>query len=402
MRFERTFIPLGGGWSSPFAKWQGPFSTMSSYDLAILVTRKALTDRGVGPGDLTHITFGWTIPQFGAFNATPGIAAEIGADAVTGPLVMQSCATGIYVTANAAMALEAGEDGLHLALVADRLSNGPLVVYPQPDAQGGVVKSWDWVLDNFRVGDPWLKGQPGHRMIETAEIVSAAEGVTREEIDEVTLLRYEQYKNALADDRAFQRRYMVSVEVPVRKGEPKLVETDVGVFPTTAEGLARLEPELEGGTHTHGAQTHPADGTAGMLLTTEDRARALGTGEGVVQVLAAGFERAAPGHMPAAPFPAAQRALAHAGLTFADIDAVTTHNPFTINDIYFSRKSGIPVEKMNVFGSSLVFGHPHAATGSRLVTELIETLRLRGGGTGLYAGCSAGDTGASLIVRVGD
>jgi acetyl-CoA acetyltransferase family protein len=402
MKFERTFIPLGGGWSSPFARWQGPFSTISSYDLAIDVTRDALDRRGIPVEDLTHITFGWTIPQMGAFNAAPGVAARLGADAITGPLVMQSCATGIYVIANAAMNIEAGEEGLHLALCTDRLSNGPLVVYPQPQAQGGVVETWDWVLDNFRKGDPWMDGIPGHRMIETAEIVAKDAGVTREEVDEATLLRYEQYQNALKDDRAFQRRYMVPVEVPVKKGDPVVVETDTGVFPTTKEALARLEPELDGGTHSYGAQTHPADGTAGTLLTSEDRARSLGDGEGVVQVLAAGFARDRPGRMPAAPFPAAERALADAGLTFDDVDAVTTHNPFTINDIWFSQKSGIPLEKMNVYGSSLVFGHPHAATGNRLVTELIETLRLRGGGIGVYAGCSAGDTGASLVVRVED
>jgi acetyl-CoA C-acetyltransferase len=402
MRFERSFIPLGGGWASPFARWQGPFSTVSSYDLAVDVTRKALDQRGIPVEDLTHITFGWTIPQMGAFNAAPGVAAKLGADAITGPLVMQSCATGIYVIANAAMAIEAGEEGLHLALCTDRLSNGPLVVYPQPQGQGGVVETWDWVLDNFRKGDPWMDGIPGHRMIETAEIVAKDAGVTRAEVDEATLLRYEQYQNALKDDRAFQRRYMIPVEVPVKKGDPIVVETDTGVYPTTKEALARLEPEIDGGTHSYGAQTHPADGTAGTLLTSEDRARSLGNGEGVAQVLAAGFAREAPGRMPAAPFPAAERALASAGLTFEDVDAVTTHNPFTINDIWFSQKSGIPLEKMNVYGSSLVFGHPHAATGNRLVTELIETLRLRGGGIGLYAGCSAGDTGASLVVRVED
>jgi acetyl-CoA C-acetyltransferase len=402
MRFERTFMPLGGGWSSPFAKWQGPLSGISSYDLAIQVTRKALDRQGVSPDQLTHIVLGWTIPQPGAFSAPPGVAAAIGAPTITGPLVMQSCATGAYIIATAGMALEAGEDGVHLAVAADRLSNGPVLVYPQPGGMGGAADTWNWSVDNFRCGDPWMGDVPGHRMIQTAELVAADNGITREEVDEVTLLRYEQYGRALEDDRAFQRRYMIPVEVPVPRGEPDVVETDVGVFPTTREGLERLRPQEDGGTHSFGAQTHPADGTAGVLVTTEDRAREMGDGDGVVRLLGAGFAREATGRMPAAPVPAAERALADAGLTFDDVDAVTTHNPFTVNDIYFSRKSGIPVEKMNVYGSSLVFGHPHAATGARLVTELIETLRLRGGGVGVFAGCSAGDTGAALVVRVED
>jgi acetyl-CoA C-acetyltransferase len=402
MRFERSFIPVGGGWSSPFARWQGAFSDIVSYDLAVSVAGQALADRGVAPEDLSSLVLGWTVPQERAFGAPAGIAAALGAPNITGPLVMQSCATGAYVVATAAATVESGEDGIHLALATDRISNGPLLVFPRPSHQGGGPATWHWVLDNFQHGEQWLLGQREALMLQTAEIVAEDAGVTREEIDEVTLLRYEQYERALENDRAFQRRYMIPVEVPQRRGDPVVVQTDVGVHSTSKEKLSKLKPVDEGGTHTHGAQTHPADGTAGLLVTSEDRARAMSDGEGSVQLLAAGFARAAPGHMPAAPVPAAERALASAGLTFKDVDAVTTHNPFTINDIWFSRQTGIPVEEMNSYGSSLVFGHPHAATGIRLVVELIETLRLRGGGVGLFTGCAAGDSGGAIVLRVGD
>jgi acetyl-CoA acetyltransferase len=106
--------------------------------------------------------------------------------------------------------------------------------------------------------------------------------------------------------------------------------------------------------------------------------------------------------MPEAPVPAARAALDDAGLTFGQLDAVTTHNPFAINDIYFSRQTGYPLDRMNAYGCSLIFGHPQAPTGLRSVTELIEELRLRGGGTGLFTGCAAGDTGAAILIRVHD
>jgi acetyl-CoA C-acetyltransferase len=106
--------------------------------------------------------------------------------------------------------------------------------------------------------------------------------------------------------------------------------------------------------------------------------------------------------MPKAPVPAAERAMADAGLGFDDLDAITTHNPFAVNDLWFARQTGVAVEDMNVYGSSLVYGHPQAPTGARLVAELIETLKLRGGGVGLFTGCAAGDTGAALVVRVDD
>jgi acetyl-CoA C-acetyltransferase len=79
---------------------------------------------------------------------------------------------------------------------------------------------------------------------------------------------------------------------------------------------------------------------------------------------------------------------------------VKTHNPFAVNDIYFARQMNYPAEDMNNYGSSLIYGHPQGPTGLRLVIEMIEELVLKGGGHGLFTGCAAGDTGASLVVRV--
>ena len=95
-------------------------------------------------------------------------------------------------------------------------------------------------------------------------------------------------------------------------------------------------------------------------------------------------------------------ALADAGLIIGQVDAVTTHNPFAVNDIYFSRQTGFPLDRMNSYGCSLIFGHPQGPTGLRSITELIEELRQRGGGIGLFTGCAAGDTGASVVLRVTD
>ena len=122
----------------------------------------------------------------------------------------------------------------------------------------------------------------------------------------------------------------------------------------------------------------------------------------MVSLLATGAARVGRSRMPEAPVPAARAALETAGLTIEDVDLVTTHNPFAVNDLYFSRETGYPLERMNVRGSSLVFGHPQGPTGMRSIAELVEELRLRGGGTGLFTGCAAGDTGMALVVRVED
>ncbi|MCK9381422.1 MAG: hypothetical protein M0P95_17990, partial [Sulfuritalea sp.] len=81
-------------------------------------------------------------------------------------------------------------------------------------------------------------------------------------------------------------------------------------------------------------------------------------------------------------------------------DAVKTHNPFAVNDIAFARATGFPLEKMNNYGCSLIWGHPQGPTGLRSVIELIEELVLRGGGVALFGGCAAGDSGMAVVLRV--
>ena len=110
--------------------------------------------------------------------------------------------------------------------------------------------------------------------------------------------------------------------------------------------------------------------------------------------------RAENGYMPEAPVPAARRALDMAGLSIDEIDAVKTHNPFAVNDIYFARETGCDLARMNNYGCTLVWGHPQAPMGTRGAIELIEELALLGGGRGLFTGCAAGDTGMAVVLEV--
>ncbi|HIE21000.1 MAG TPA: thiolase family protein, partial [Acidimicrobiia bacterium] len=226
-------------------------------------------------------------------------------------------------------------------------------------------------------------------------------GITKEEQDDLTLLRYEQYQDALADDRAFQRRYMIPVALDPKKDGVASLEADEGIYPTTAEGLARLRPVMEGGTVTYGTQTHPADGNAGMIVCTREQAAELSSGRGLtIQILSYGEARTQKAFMPKAVVPAARQALDRTGITIEDCAAIKTHNPFAVSDIYFGREMGLSSEKVNNFGSPLIWGHPQAPTGMRAVIELIEELADRGGGYGLFTGCAGGDSAMAVVLKV--
>ena len=392
MRVEGAFIPIGAVWSSPFTRWQGALAEVSSIDLATRVTARAMADRQLDPSMITGIALGMTVPQPEAFYATPTLAHRIGASTVSGPLIAQACATSVAVLAHAAQLVQnSSDEELVLAVTADRTSNGPHLVYP---SRSGRVTSEDWVLDNF-ARDP-LTGRP---MVDTAERVAREAGFSRSQLDDMTLLRYSQYQRALEEDRAFQRRYFVPVQLPGSRGRTCVVDADEGVRESTAEGLEGLRSSVPGGVVTAGSQTHPADGAAGMVLTTHSRARSLSE-TGVVRVLAVGTARAELGAMPKAPVQAAQRALRDAGLDAGSLDAVTTHNPFAVNDLWLCRELNLDREMLNLYGSSLIYGHPQAPTGMRGVAELVEALTLRGGGVGMFTGCAAGDSAAAVVLRV--
>jgi acetyl-CoA acetyltransferase len=138
-----------------------------------------------------------------------------------------------------------------------------------------------------------------------------------------------------------------------------------------------------------------------MFVCTADKARELSPRpEIVIELLGFGLARVERAHMPLAPVPATRAALRHAGLAMKDVTHVKTHNPFAVNDIVFAREMQFPIEKMNQFGCSLVWGHPQGPTGLRSIMELVEEMVLQGGGIGVFAGCAAGDSAMSVVLRV--
>jgi acetyl-CoA acetyltransferase len=191
------------------------------------------------------------------------------------------------------------------------------------------------------------------------------------------------------------------VPAPGYRKTAATLEGDEGISRSTPEGLAALKPVTPGGTVTYGAQTHPADGNAAIVVATAERARELAADPNVrVRLHGFGQARVELAYMPQATVPAAQQALAQAGRRIDEMAAIKTHNPFAVNDLLFARATGIDWRTMNNHGCSLVWGHPQAPTGTRAIIELIEELALRGGGFGLFTGCAAGDTAMAVVLEV--
>ena len=397
-----THIPYTAYWSTPFSRWQGSLAHLHSLEFAAHVAKKVLADRKIPLDRIDHGILGMSVPQRGCFYGLPWLTGMIGAGHVGGPTIAQACATSARVLATAHQEIQSGAAKCVLAVTADRISNGPHIYYPNPQGPGGTGETEDWVMANFN-RDPYA----GCDMTATAENCAKKWNVSIAEQHDVVLRRYQQYVEAtvVREGRSFQQRYMtLPLEVPDQRYR-KTVATltgDEGIHPTTAEGLKKLKPVKEGGTVTYGSQTHPADGNAGMIITTAEQARELAPkGSPTITLHGFGQARVDMAWMPSAPIPAAKQALQAAGIGIKDVAAIKSHNPFAVNDVIFAKEMGVDVMNMNNYGCSLIWGHPQGPTGMRAIIELIEELVIKGGGWGLFHGCAAGDSAMAVVLKVG-
>ena len=167
MSFKDVYIPYGGYWSTPFSSWQGSFQNIHAIQFAADIGKRFLQENNISPKDFDELILGITIPQRSSFYGAPWLAGMIGAEHITGPMVGQACATSAKCVELAALGVDAGIHKNTLIICADRCSNGPLLVYPNPLAPGGTQDKESWVWDNFG-RDPFAK----NAMVETAENVA--------------------------------------------------------------------------------------------------------------------------------------------------------------------------------------------------------------------------------------
>ncbi|MGH9003841.1 MAG: thiolase family protein, partial [Acidimicrobiia bacterium] len=182
MKLGTACIPLGLAWSSPFVRWQGSLADVSSLEMAVSVTKEALARRDADPSVITRLVMGWTVPQRESFYGAPTLAARLGATGVSGAMLSQACATGVATVEAAAATVALEPDAVVLAVSTDRTSNGPVLVHPNATRPGGTPDVERWVLDSFE-RDPW----GGTSMVATAEAVAAEAGITKGELDDLTL-----------------------------------------------------------------------------------------------------------------------------------------------------------------------------------------------------------------------
>jgi acetyl-CoA acetyltransferase family protein len=216
-------------------------------------------------------------------------------------------------------------------------------------------------------------------MGETAENIAAERPHLTREKQDAFAVRSHQRAIAAIDSGRFKQE-ILSVSIPQKKGDPKIVDTDERPRrDTTMESLSKLKPAFkkEGGTVTAGNSSGLNDGAAALLIMSEEKAQTLGLNP-LARIVSSAAAGVPPRVMGLGPVPATQKALARAGLKMHDIGLVELNEAFAIQSLAVLEDLGVDPEIVNVNGGAIAIGHPLGCSGARLVTTLVHEMRLRG------------------------
>ncbi len=389
--FPRARIPYGTWGSSYFPAWQtSALAEVNIGQFAGEAMARILSLRKVPQAELEYLVIGSTIPWHWKFWNAPLVASCMGRR-IPGFHVEQACATGLQATLAAAAQVESGADAVGV-LTFDRTSDSPVGVFPERRAHQRTQALAD-VWDNFGF-DP----ATGKAMMVTAGNAARKHGIDREEVDDLTMWRYEQYFSA--KEKGLLDRVLVPLEVLNLQGKVLgKIDEDLGVRRITRDSLRSMR-ELDTCV-TSGTQTHASDGMATLLIASEEKARELSRRPEIdIRLVAKTEVRAQPALMPEAPALAVAKLLERTGLAMSDLAVVKNHNPFAVNDAIFARLLDVDWHDMNHTGCSLVWGHPQGPTLTRVLIEGLEEAVALGGGRVLVFGCAAGDIGIAAIFEV--
>ncbi|WP_253447469.1 3-oxoadipyl-CoA thiolase [Halomonas sp. Y3] len=319
---------------------------------------------------------------------------------VPGTTLNRLCGSGMDAVGNAARTIKAGEAGLMIAGGVESMSRAPFVMGKAEQAFSRSAEIFDTTI-GWRFVNRQMKAQFGvDSMPETAENVAAQFNISREDQDAFALRS--QQRTAAAMEAGRLAEEIVPVEVPRRKQEPLVVDTDEHPrASTTLEQLAKLPtPFREGGSVTAGNASGVNDGACALLLASPEAAERYGlkARARVIGMATAGVE---PRIMGFGPAPASRKVLEQTGLTLEQMDVIELNEAFAAQALAVTRDLGLAddAEHVNPNGGAIALGHPLGMSGARLVTTALHELERRQGRYALCTMCIGVGQGIALIIE---
>ncbi|MGK7775550.1 3-oxoadipyl-CoA thiolase [Acinetobacter baumannii] len=388
---------------TPFGRYAGGLAPVRADDLGA-VPIKALMQRNpsVDWEQVDDVIYGCA-NQAGEDNRNVGRMSALLAGLpyqVPATTINRLCGSSLDAIAIAARAIKAGEANLVIAGGVESMSRAPYVMGKSDSAFGRSQKIEDTTM-GWRFINPKLKELYGvDTMPQTAENVAEQFKVNRADQDQFALVS--QQRTASAQAKGFFSKEIVAVEIPQRKGDAVVIDTDEHPrASTTLEGLSKLKPVVKAdGTVTAGNASGINDGAAALLIASDDAVQAynLKPRAKIIASTAVGIE---PRIMGFAPAPAIKKLLKQANLTLEQMDVIELNEAFAAQALAVTRDLGLPddSDKVNPNGGAIALGHPLGASGARLVTTALNQLEQTGGRYALCSMCIGVGQGIALIIE---
>jgi acetyl-CoA C-acetyltransferase len=383
------------GARTPIGKLSGALAGFSAAELGGLAIKEALVRAGLSGEQIDYVFMGHVLGG-GAGQITARQAAIHGGIPMTVPAttVNKVCLSGINAIHLADQMIQSGEADIVVAGGMESMTQAP---YLLPGARAGYRLGDQKVIDSMMY-DGLFCAFDQCAMGAGTEKYAASAGLAREPQDEIAAKSHERaaraQKDGLFDDE------IVKVEIPQRKGDPVIFDTDEGVRgETTLESLAALRPAFDkAGNITAGNASQISDGGAAVIVTSKAAAEKLGA-QPLGEIVGYGQVAGPDASLITQPARAIKAALDRAGKQVSDLSLFELNEAFAAVGLASMQDLGITDEIVNVNGGAIAVGHPLGMSGTRITLTLLNELNRRGGGMGAAALCGGGGQGDAILVK---
>lgn len=389
---------------TPISKLSGGLSEVRADDLAAIVVKEIIARNPEVPvEEIEDVIFGCA-NQAGEDNRNvarmalllAGLPYKIG-----GETVNRLCASGMSAVANAFRAIAAGEGEIYIAGGVEHMTRSPYVMSKPSTAFGRDSQMFDTTF-GWRFVNPKMKEMYGvDGMGETAENLADLHKISREDQDQFAL--WSQQKASRAQESGRLAEEIVQVEIPQKKGEPKVFDTDEFIKPTsTMEGLAKLRPAFrkEGGTVTAGNASGMNDGAAALILASEEAVQKYGL-QPIAKILGSAVAGVEPRIMGIGPVEASQKVLKRLNLSLDDMDVIELNEAFAAQALAVTRSLGLKDDdsRVNPNGGAIAIGHPLGVSGARIIGSAAMELQKQNKKYALCTLCIGVGQGYAMVIE---
>ena len=381
---------------TPVGSFGQSLKAVSAVDLGVIAAKEAMKRASIKPEQVDNVILGHVLTTGCGQNTARQVLIHSGIPKeVPAMTINKVCASGLRSISLAAQAIKAGDADIVLAGGMESMSTAP---YALMEARWGQRMGDKTVLDTM-VNDGLTDAFNKYHMGITAENVAEQWKLSRQEIDEFATGSQNKAEAAIKEGKF--KDEIVPVEIPQRKGDPVVFDTDEHPrMDATVDGIAKLRPAFKkDGVVTAGNASGLNDGASCAIIMSADKAKELGI-EPMAKIVSYASAGVDPTIMGTGPIPSSRKALEKAGWKVEDLDLIEANEAFATQAIVVNKEMGWDVEKVNVNGGAIAIGHPIGASGARIFTTLLYEMKKRGSKKGLATLCIGGGMGHAITVEM--